>query len=586
MSEHAESKEHVASPMTLSELERDRTAAVRQYELPRDEDEHFLCVYQHCSAPIRAADRTEAAFFLHLAAHDARGDRILPGVVAIVAHHRMRASNAAHTLSLHHHSAAAASASAVPPPSSASTPPPPHHQHHAPRLTVALRRKQLADARAAGLDIPPLPIPSPASAHFSTTTNNNNSATSTSSSRRLHLSASTASTTTLDDDAANSSAAKKSRRIDVTLHGYDLPILKQIGDGERIQLKCPLGNCPKVIQGFIYHLHSHLMAHRRAEGKGEPLVIRKDRQLDVKAKAIAARAAAAAAATNTNTMTTTTTTVSTRRSHSDDDASQFRTSSAATTLPKPVTTTAASIASPLTMHHRNGDDNDAAAAVDEDDAENHARVRRGVRRSRLAVNGDGDNDVSDDRSDDDADHADAAVRSAGAQFGEAGADDDDDGDDDDDDDVVDNDEDDDDDDGNVDDDDDDDADVDDDDDEAPRKSLKRKAPMSAGGGAHGESKVTAETVLIFCDDPRWRPLSERADLLREFIGKYGVGLFRQNLAGDFLCFFRGCGAMMLQNFSRHLVRHERDNTPVDPALQALADEFHRQRGSTLLSEGQ
>ena len=55
-------------------------------------------------------------------------------------------------------------------------------------------------------------------------------------------------------------------------------------------------------------------------------------------------------------------------------------------------------------------------------------------------------------------------------------------------------------------------------------------------------------------------------------------MFRQNVRGEFVCFFENCEAHMHQNFSRHLVRHERDNDRIDPAVAQEAAEFEAKRG--------
>ena len=73
-----------------------------------------------------------------------------------------------------------------------------------------------------------------------------------------------------------------------------------VQDGEKIHMQCPIvgyaythivqvhlslclcsvaairakKSCPKIITGFLYHLNSHLSAHRRATGNGEKLRIR------------------------------------------------------------------------------------------------------------------------------------------------------------------------------------------------------------------------------------------------------------------------------------------------------------------------
>jgi hypothetical protein len=63
----------------------------------------------------------------------------------------------------------------------------------------------------------------------------------------------------------------------------------------------------------------------------------------------------------------------------------------------------------------------------------------------------------------------------------------------------------------------------------------------------------------------------RGTQLRGQMVKYGLRLFRQDKRGNWVCFFRGCGQRMAANFSRHVLRHERNGDQIEPGLAQYAN---------------
>jgi hypothetical protein len=495
------------SSVTLAQLERDRSSgSKRSFELPRDEDGHLLCVYQACEAPVRAGD-DEVAFFEHLEQHDRDGLRLLPTMVSFAS--------------------------------------------IAPSFTVLQRRAQLAAASAAGVEPPSVSdllsqatqrgpavwdVSTAAPSAAATVSTGGSGAAAIGASGALSLSHSADNAAAADADKASLGNAiatnKPTRRLDVTTHGYNFPVLSTLSEGARLQIKCPIDDCPKIIQGFLYHVHAHLMAHRRAEAKGEALVIRKDRQLDVKASK---RAAAALAAANGG------------RQTSDDDAAQFAaTNSNVGSIGDDDDDDGASGGSGARARN---DDNEMH---EDHNSDSHNRNNNNnnnvnninVNNNSSRFNGGGGGGVSDSNDSENGDDA-GKIAVRRRKLAEVTGDD---------------------------------ADGDDGDDEygEVRKAAKRKA-ASTPSYANGAAKALGE--LIFCDDPRWLPLSEKANMMRDFVARYGAGFFRQTLTGEFVCFFANCGASMHQNFPRHLARHARDGDAVDEQVQLLADEFHARRGT-------
>lgn len=61
----------------------------------------------------------------------------------------------------------------------------------------------------------------------------------------------------------------------------------------------------------------------------------------------------------------------------------------------------------------------------------------------------------------------------------------------------------------------------------------------------------------------------RQSTLRKQMLYYGLPLFRIDSKQRYVCFFRGCKQRMANNFSRHILRHEKLNHPVDSKLEHL-----------------
>jgi hypothetical protein len=475
------------SSVTLAQLERDRSnsGAKRSFELPRDEEGHYLCIYQSCDAPLRVGE-SEATYFQHLEQHDRDGLRLLSTMISFAS--------------------------------------------IAPSFTVGQRRAQLASAAAAGVEPPSVSdllrnaTQRTPAVWTSTATATTNSTAAVPAAAAASAIAQHGADASGDGDKAATGTAKVDRRPDVTMHGYNFPILSTLSEGARLQIKCPIEDCPKIIQGFLYHVHAHLMAHRRAAAKGEALVIRKDRQLDVKASK---RAAAALAAANGRPIS------DDDGDGGDDDDEQDGGGSggagADAGAPPP-----AAAANNLVQRGGSRDDmldvddggggesNDSGLGGVEPAAKSVAR-RRKLSQMR------GEDDEGGDDNDDDNDHNDGHDEE------------------------------------------------DDDDDEYGEVRRKRKS--NGGAAAAGAVAKKEPRELIFCDDPRWLPLSGKANMMRDFVARYGAGYFRQTLQGEFVCFFANCGAIMQQNFPRHLARHVRDGDQVDEQMQTLAEAFHENRGT-------
>jgi hypothetical protein len=64
--------------LSVAQLEVDCKAGV--YELPRDEDEYYLCCFQNCDAPVRDADIDK--YFAHLRQHEAANDKMLTNMIS------------------------------------------------------------------------------------------------------------------------------------------------------------------------------------------------------------------------------------------------------------------------------------------------------------------------------------------------------------------------------------------------------------------------------------------------------------------------------------------------------------------------